>query len=584
MIRGMTGLANSLKKPSQDLNKIFKHHGVTSCLLIFGLATLVMLPIFGHGLPPAKDAVVHYRWAAGFIDALGEGSLYPQWLGNPNSGAGSPAMLYYPSLPFYVEAGFYLVTGNVLKALALGCWLALALSGITTYVFARSVLSHRVSLLAAVLYLLAPYHLLDLYQRAALSEFWAFVSAPLVLYAIHRVASGGDWRAVTLLAVGYGLLLLTHVLTAFATTLILPIYVVFLTRDWRRIAKSVAGVALGVGLSAIFVAPLILERDYVRLHRIHTEKFTRSFLIENLPAAFKAVPLPPGREPEFFYQNPDYFYYEANMVIFILLFALISILIWKRRQTDRQNDSQPVLFRAIWIVTLFGLFMTTRLSEPIWRIIPGLPYMQFPIRWLLLASTGMSLLSAAAFSLAMARRGRSRTAYGSVIVLLLALNLIVATFAVVRQQRGEQAIPKEVSGLEVPEYRPRSWNYKDSQESNIEAVVVSNGEANVQAIDETGARQTYAVSAVTESLLRFRTLYFPGWVGRVDGHPVEIGPSELGNIQLSIEPGEHQLTLSFEDTWPRIAGKLISALCVLVTLTMLYCTRRRSSAPAGMLI
>jgi hypothetical protein len=572
----MTGLANSLKKPGQDVTKIFKYHGVTSCLVIFGLATVVMMPIFGHGLPPVDDAFVHYRWASGFIDALREGSLYPRWLGNPNAGAGSPAMLYYPPFPFYVEAGFYLLTGNVLKAIALGCWLALALSGITMYAFARSLLSHRVSLLAAVLYLLAPYHLLDLYQRASLSEFWAFAWVPLVLYAIHRVATGGDWRAVTLLAVGYGLLLLTHVLTAFATTLILPIYVLFITRDWRRIGKSVAGLALGVGLSAIFVAPLVLERDYVRLHRIHREKFTMYFLIENLPAALEADPLPPGREPEFFYQYPDYFFYEANVVIFIFMLALISIPIWRRQS----NESRVA--RAIWAVTLLSLLMTTRISEPVWRVIPGLPYMQFPFRWLLLASTGMALLSAAAFSLA-ARRGRSRTAYGGVIVLLLALNLIVTTFAVVRQQRGEQAIPKEVSGLEVPEYRPRSWNYKDSQESNIEAVVVSSGEASVQAIDASGASQSYAINAITESMLGFRTLYFPGWIARLDGNPIEMGPNQQGHIQILVEAGEHLLTLNFEDTWPRRAGKLISALCVLVTLTMLYCTRPTSSAPAGML-
>lgn len=563
MTRGMTVLENSLKKRGRDVNEIFKHPGVISCLLMFGLATVVMMPIFGHGLPPVDDAFVHYRWASGFIDALAEGSLYPQWLGNPNSGAGSPAMIYYPPLPFYVEAGFYLVTGNVLKALALGCWLALALSGTAMYVFARSFLSHRVSLLAAVLYLLAPYHLLDLYQRAALSEFWAFVWVPLVLYAIHRVTNGGGWRVVTLLAVAYSLLLLTHVLTAFATTLILPIYILFLTRDWRRIGKTVAGLALGVGLSAIFVAPLMLERDYVRLHRIHREKFTRSFLIESLPAAFKADPLPPGQDPEFFYQNPDYFFYEASVVIFILLFALTSMLICRRQQTESG------LLRAIWVVTLFSLLMTTRLSEPVWRIIPGLPYMQFPFRWLLLASIGMSLLSAAAFPVAMAGPGKSRTAYGAVIMLLLALNLIVATFAVVRQQRGEQAIPKEVSGLEVPEYRPRSWDYKDSQKSNKEAVVVSSGEASARAIDAAGARQSYAIKAVTESVLGLRTLYFPGWVARLDGNPIEIGPGQQGHIQILVEAGEHLLTLSFEDTWPRRAGKLISALCFLVTLAML---------------
>ena len=576
MIRGITVLRTFLKKLSEACSKIFRHPAVISSLLIFGLATVVMMPIFGHGLPPVSDAFVHYRWASGFIDALGEGSLYPRWLGNPNSGAGSPAMLYYPPLPFYIYAAFYLVTGNVLKALVLGSWLALALSGITMYVFARSLLSHRVSLLAAVIYLLAPYHLLDLFQRAALSEFWAFVWVPLVLYAVHRVTSGGDWRAVTLLAVAYGLLLLTHVLTAFATTLILPIYVLLLTRDWRRMGKTAVGLALGVGLSAIFVAPLVLEGDYVRLRKIHRDKFTKSFLIEHLPAAFKADALLPGQKPEFFYQNPDYFFAEASVVSFILLFALISILIWRWQQTESG------LVRAVWVVTLFSLLMTTRLSEPIWRIIPGLHFMQFPFRWLLPASVGMSLLSAAACSVVMVHSRRSRTAYGGMLALLLALNLVVATFSVVRQERGEQEIPKEVSRLEVPEYRPRSWNYKASQ-PNMEAVIVSSGDASVQAIDAAGARQSYEIKAVTQSVLELRTLYFPGWVARLDGNPIEIGPGQRGHIQILVGDGEHLLTLNFEDTWPRRAGKLISAACVLVTLIMLYWTRRKNVVPAGML-
>jgi hypothetical protein len=41
---------------------------------------------------------------------------------------------------------------------------------------------------------------------------------------------------------------------------------------------------------------------------------------------------------------------------------------------------------------------------------------------------------------------------------------------------------------------------------------------------------------------------------------VQIAPSAEGNIQLTIEPGEHSVALSFEDTWPRTLGKLVSAL------------------------
>ncbi|HST24329.1 MAG TPA: hypothetical protein VLR90_24720, partial [Blastocatellia bacterium] len=41
-----------------------------------------------------------------------------------------------------------------------------------------------------------------------------------------------------------------------------------------------------------------------------------------------------------------------------------------------------------------------------------------------------------------------------------------------------------------------------------------------------------------------------------------------------VEPGEHRLTLSFEDTWPRLAGKLISAASLLCFLLLPFITRR----------
>jgi 6-pyruvoyl-tetrahydropterin synthase related domain len=560
-------------KTGRNKGSILNRRGFRAGLFLFGLATLAMAPIFSHGLPPITDAFTHYRWSSGFIDALGEGAVYPRWLANPNFGAGSPAMNYYPPLQFYFVAAFHLVTGDVLKAMAWSCWLALALSGVTSYIFARSMLSQRAALLAAALYVLAPYHLLDLYQRASLSEFWAFAWVPLVLYSTRRVITGEGWRAFPLLAVSYALLLLTHVLTAFATTLVLPIYALLITRDKRRIAKAAAAVGLGLGLSAIFVAPLVLERDYVRLHRIHQEKFTRTFLIENLPAAFSAEPLPAGQEPEFFYQQPDYPLFEAGMAIFIILFALATFLLWRRAGGNAGDNSKRSAFLAVWVVTLLGLLMTTRLSEPIWRFIPGLPFMQYPFRWLLIASVGMSVLSAAALSVAAS--GKRRKAFGAAIALMLALNLVVAVLAVIRQPRGEQAIPKEVNGLEVPEYRPRTWDVKKGREDAPAGVIVLDGDASAQAVDEHGSRQSYQVAATTDSLVRFPTLYFPGWTGRVDGVKVETSPTEDGYVQVRAGPGEYLLTLSFEDTWPRTIGKLLSLLSLLITGAAFYRTRRK---------
>src|SRR5581483_7764931 len=130
------------------------------------LATLLMVPIFVKGFPAAFDAVRHYRWTSQFIAALADGAWFPRWLPTANNSQGSPAALYYPPLTFYVGAAFSLIVRDTLQGMALSCWLALCLSGVTMYRFSRALLDRRLSVLAAAVYMIAPYHLLDLYQGA----------------------------------------------------------------------------------------------------------------------------------------------------------------------------------------------------------------------------------------------------------------------------------------------------------------------------------------------------------------------------------------------------------------------------------
>src|SRR5204863_1044123 len=101
----------------------------------------------------------------------------------------------YPPLPYYVVAAFNLIVRNPMLAVCLGCWFALTVSGLTMYRFSRSLLPPAYSLLAALIYTIAPYHLFDLYHRSALSEFWAFAWLPLVADAAWRIARGGGLRA-----------------------------------------------------------------------------------------------------------------------------------------------------------------------------------------------------------------------------------------------------------------------------------------------------------------------------------------------------------------------------------------------------
>src|SRR5258707_604381 len=81
-----------------------------------------------------------------------------------------------------------LLSSTGLTALVWASWLACFLSGLTMYRFGKRFFSPRVSLFVGVLYLLLPYHVSDLYERSALSEFWAFAWIPIVLDACFVVA------------------------------------------------------------------------------------------------------------------------------------------------------------------------------------------------------------------------------------------------------------------------------------------------------------------------------------------------------------------------------------------------------------
>jgi hypothetical protein len=234
--------------------------------------------------------------------------------------------------------------------------------------------------------------------------------------------------------------------------------------------------------------------------------------------------------------------------------------------------------------------MTTRLAAPLYRRLPGLKFLLFPFRWLLVASAGVSLLTAVAVWL-LTRDTKRRTLGVVALSLVAAFSLAVSALAIARMPLKPQTLERRLTRREAPEYQPVWWDGGRESDLEQDSSVVDGGDAVVEPLDENGIRQSYSVRATSKSRLRFRPLYFPGWVARVDGRRVELCPSTDGNIELEIEPGEHQLSLSFEDTWPRAAGKLISAVSIAALLVLLVVARRRkvtrtsaSSSPARAIV
>lgn len=557
--------------PGQSNHASRRYPNLIPCIVVLVLSAVIMLPVFVRGFPSGFDAVRHYRWTSQFIDALRDGAGYPQWLPTANDNQGSPATLYYPPLTFYVAAAFSLVIKNTLWALVLSCWLALAASGLTMYAFGRSLLSPRLSFAAAAMYMMVPYHLVDLYQASSVSEFWSFVWVPLLFDATRRSIAGRALEAVPYLAVSYALLILTHVPVTYLATAALGVFALVLTRKATSLLRVGAGLALGAGVGAVFLIPVLFESRHIKL--FFKFSHTDYFQFENLRIALNA--------PWFRSDPSPYSYLLDTEVIAVALLALLlgsSLSIWKAWRSEKHDSTWTRLGLAVWIVTVFSMLMTTRLSAPLWRFVPGLSFLFFPYRWLVVASAGACLLAAFSLRLQM-RGGKWRLLQMGGFLAIVLLNFALGAVMIARAPGDSGAIVEGLSRRDTREYRPAWWDGQLDRELWQASSVVQIGDADVRAIDDNGISQSYSINSSAESVILFRPLYFPGWVARVDGKQIEITPSERGHIQLTIEHGDKMLTLSFEDTWPRTAGKIVSAISLLAVLGISYWCRHREAIP-----
>lgn len=75
--------------------------------------------------------------------------------------------------------------------------LTIILSGIEMFLFVKDLTkSRKIALLAAVLYMTAPYHLIDIYIRSALGEIMAFMFMSFVfrgMYSIYTKREKNNW-------------------------------------------------------------------------------------------------------------------------------------------------------------------------------------------------------------------------------------------------------------------------------------------------------------------------------------------------------------------------------------------------------
>lgn len=527
------------------------------------LALLVSLPLFSCDWFISHEDTRPLQRIIALTEEIRQGDLYPRWLSLTYFGKGSPFFNFYSPLSYLLPAYLYAAGVPLLTAVkgVILCYFFLGALGM--YLWVRCHFGNFGAQLAAILYLFAPYHFVDLYVRGAYAEFAALAILPYLFWAIdltldrHRAQTG-----ILATAAASALLLLTHHLSALMIAPLAMLYSLLRVAAepqprLNRIGRLLLGTSLGAGLSAFYWLPLLQETRHLHdiTAAVTTGKYSFSMHFvthEQWVSTFWGFGFsnPPGQ--------PDGMSFQLGVV---LIAALLLTLVTVHR-------TPPHLRRYVAILLLgagLSLFLTTAASSWLYQHLPALAFVQFPWRFLGPATLfGTATVGALTFAPLLRRHSH-----------LTLLLLICASLYFSSQQRSvpepvqadierdarELIAARGVGSLcSANEYLPR-WAPSSSMALRSSGLPVMTAGHVAQPKTSSTAIEFLANVTAQESLAIVPVYYFPGWEARVDGHPTPLYPSTDGLLALTIPQGDHQVRIFFGTTPPRIAGWV----CTLVT-------------------
>jgi hypothetical protein len=603
-----------------------------SLLLIFGLITIAPLlqPGYFWG---AHDARHDVYFIFEYAKSVQEGILFPRWSPDWAFGYGYPFFTVYGPLATFVGVLAHQLLGLGYEA-SVKAVLALSViaSGFAMYGFARSWLGRAAGLVAAVAYMTVPYHLVDVYVRAAMAESVALIFLPLALWGFRETVVRPRLAAIIGAGAAFAALMWTSNLVALIFTPALGLYVLFLLlarppeeRKGRNalvalVRGAVApGLALltGLGLSAAFFVPALMESAYINRTQWYGQYYDPAqhfvYLFQLFDPSWGFGISKPGPVEA----SQGGLSFQLGAAVTILSFIA---LVTARRLAQRTR--REVYFWALWAAA--SIFLMLDISALVWRYVPIVPYAQFPWRYLMLAILPLSILPAtlvarpvwSAEALLPHSGGNADPIWPA---LMLGSLLLLSSAPYLRVENREPTVEQgpasmaalmrfqrtsdEMTGVTAwvdPEQRPHwsdmadLWVQGKDVTTRVDYSAIPQDRTLAVNSEDVGTahEQTYFYTEEEGKTVTFNRFWYPGWTAWLldgkDGRPVrklplarEDGP--LARVVVSIPKGEGYLLLRFEDTPLRAGAKWVTLATLGVTVGVVIATlvsrsRRKVSA------
>ncbi|MEK7119436.1 MAG: hypothetical protein AAB889_02845 [Patescibacteria group bacterium] len=554
---------------------------------IFSLIVLLLLsfgairPLLAKGFFPMHDDTQVGRVIV-MGKALRNGQFPVRWVSDLGYGYGYPLFNYYGPLPYYVGGFLYALGLPAVEATKLIFLFGIILSGFTMYVLAGTWFGASAGILAAILYMYAPYHAAQAYVRGAVGELWAYAFLPLAVWGFLRMRDTAE-RSEALLIGGIGLagVILSHTILGYVTIafyvaglVLYSLILVFKKRlDFSLLTSHFSLLLIGLGLSAFFWLPAISEMRFtnvsgqIGLTADYRDHFVCLSQLWNSPWGF-------GGSAK---GCTDGMSYKLGKLQ--ILTAVAAVLVWiVKRRSNQKYDRYMVFGMGVSILSIFFMLQA---SQVLWKFAPNARYIQYPWRLLTYAVLGISMTGGAVVVFIRNRLQRLLLV-GAVCIMVVGVNAkwFLGQFIINKpagSYESQEELRYRVSKISDEYLPPDFVRPQKPSESSYEAVPLSRQYSAETEVD-TETYTKIALQSNVDTEVSLQRVYFPGWEYWVNGKKV------LPNIQdslprIAVPAGESVLEMHFFNTPVRSLANLISII-TLGSLLVVYGSKKTSETIA----
>ncbi|WP_312513845.1 hypothetical protein [Massilia sp.] len=540
--------------------------------LFLFIAAMWLYPAMTLKLAHQNDIAVHLRWIEQFHTALQDGWLLPRWAYAAQGGLGDPSFFYYQPLFYYISSLFLWLGFRPERALVLAAAVPfLMVAAVVFWYFLRRYPA-RSALLGAMFVVACP----TLYFMSThLAAFPWSLSIPFSL--LFAAESMRDKPRARVIAALLCLICLSHLLsgmmtllcTGFARLIVAPPR----PSTWPAHLTWLGGIVLGLALAAFFVYPAVTQ-----MALINPAGWEQGF---NWRRCF-ALPLVSQ-----FVHGTYWFGVQWPFALLCLGLVLLVLLPRSVRATATQPLSPGlVTARRIGWVALCALLLGSELAYPLYAYIGAMQKLQFPYRFMFVASILASIALAIQLSEGAWTRW-SKAVRVAAVLLVLGQCGQAALLQLKIVKDGERMLTHEqyFSGrFGQPEYAlgARGPQWKEYAENGSQAHDCRRAGVACSAVDKRSHSYALTVDAPRAASLRLPVFGFPAWQATVDGRVQDWRlDADTGAIVLDLPAGRHDVALHYVRLPVEVAGLWVSAGALLVWLALVLLARRRKDGVAA---